>query len=96
MVTVLSPKPKEYHLAEMRFATEKPDSEGIHPYQFQRDGSINLNPEGIPDCNNVPQWIYGNTLENEFFNAQGFHSADPKKNIVIEGGSTTRTRKCSR
>jgi hypothetical protein len=33
----------------------------------------------------VPQWIYANTLENQFFNNKGFHDPD-QENIYIQGG----------
>ena len=34
----------------------------------------------------MPQWIFGNTVENKTFNANGFHDPDNSKNILIPGG----------
>lgn len=50
-----------------------------------RSGSVNLNNNDLP-VPEMPQWIFGNTVENKTFNANGFHDPDPSKNILIPGG----------
>ncbi len=48
-----------------------------------KSGNINLN--NADSRAPVPNWIYGNTLENQTFNNKGFH--DPNgDNILIKGG----------
>lgn len=50
-----------------------------------RNGFVNLNNNHLP-VPEVPQWIFGNTIENRTFNVNGFHDPDPSKNILIPGG----------
>ena len=86
IANILCPRKGENHLVSINFGTETPNDGGIRPYQWIENGGINLNAQGIPDCNNEPQWIFGNTLENEFFNTKGFHDPNPSNNVIVEGG----------
>lgn len=49
-----------------------------------KSGNINLNNASARAP--VPNWIYGNTLENQTFNNKGFHSSNEEENILIKGG----------
>jgi hypothetical protein len=61
-----------------------PDGVSI-PRAGVRHGSVNLNNNDLP-VPEMPQWIFGNTVENKTFNANGFHDPDPSKNMLIPGG----------
>lgn len=72
----------KYYLKKIRKTTESPNEhtgiEGVNVNTSVRTSSeFNRSP--------VPKWIYGNTIENKFFNSKGFH--DPNQpNIYIKGG----------
>lgn len=76
---------KQYYLIDIRFTTKKPTDliKGVS-IDSSKTGNINLNNQGIP-LNNGPQWLYANTIENQFFNEKGYH--DPfGNNFYIQGG----------
>lgn len=45
---------------------------------------IDINSNTLKACNNVPKWLYGNTLENLVFNEHGFY--EEGNNKLIQGG----------
>lgn len=45
---------------------------------------IDINSNTLKSCNNVPKWLYGNTLENLVFNEHGFY--EEGNNKIIQGG----------
>ena len=45
---------------------------------------IDINSNTLKECNNVPKWLYGNTLENLVFNEHGFY--EEGNNNLIQGG----------
>jgi len=79
-----------YYIEHIDFSTKKPSTGGLEPYTFSSDkqsGGIvtNQSKNGYKDRSPVPNWIFGNTIENTLFNSKGFHGSDDE-NIYIEGG----------
>jgi hypothetical protein len=94
VVTIIYSDKEIYYLSSINFATsgvtenERKGSDGPDGFSFEgfKGNGINLNSEKMPEGPVPPDWIYGNTIENETFTADGFHSPDPSKNILIPGG----------
>jgi hypothetical protein len=95
VIAVVFERANKLYLGTLEFATinkslfSDPDPNVPHAYDLEskKPGGINLNNANLNPSNNVPSWIYGNTLENKIFNSQGFYDAvHPERNIVIPGG----------
>lgn len=79
----------KYFLKFIDFATKQPTNKLSGVSISTKAGSapgINLNNASLPPGPNKPEWIYGNTMENQTFNLKGFHDPDEKQNILIPGG----------
>jgi len=77
----------KYYLANIEFATQKPNSEGVQPISIMgqaKKDQVNLNNADIP-VGDKPEWIYYNTIENKYFTPEGYHSPHKKSNLFIAG-----------
>lgn len=79
-----------YYIEHIDFSTKKTSSGGLEPYSFSSDKQsggivIDQSKNGYKDRNPVPNWIFGNTIENTLFNSKGFHGTD-SENYIINGG----------
>jgi hypothetical protein len=73
----------KYYFDHIEMTTKK-ETVPWTPVNFgTKSGNINLNNG---ETQHKPDWIYGNTLENQTFNSKGFHDSDEQNNIFIKGG----------
>jgi hypothetical protein len=89
VIAVVYTKNNYYYLESIKFANKEPTDKikGQALESNMKQRGINLNNEGLPMLDAGPKWIYGNTIENKFFNNQGFYdSKHPENNVYIEGG----------
>lgn len=76
-------KDNKYFFDSIDISTKK-ESNVLEPFSLLNKNKSNININDI-HLSPTPQWIYGNTIENQTFNSKGFH--DPNgKNIYIKGG----------
>jgi len=89
VVATLYFKHGKFYLENIRFATLEPNDEGVRPVNIPgnaRKEEINLNNTDLPSNDAGPIWIYGNTIENQYFTPEGYHSPHQQDNLFIVGG----------
>ena len=89
VVAILYQKDNKFFMKYINFANKKPTNiiQGQNIGSPGKGPGINLNNENIPGRDSGPNWIYGNTIQNNLFNLKGFYdSENPENNILIPGG----------
>lgn len=100
IIAIVYSKNDKYYLDYIDFSTKvnNKDDGGVQGQymgnSIKKVGTINLNNSDIPENDDNPNWIYGNTIHNKTFNAQGFYDAEnPENNILIPGGIPDKFKK---
>jgi hypothetical protein len=95
VIAIVYSEKGKYYLSSINFATasvtddeKNKTNSGLDGFSFDgfKGHGINLNSEKMPEGAVPPDWIFGNTIENETFTSDGFHSPDSSKNVSISGG----------
>jgi hypothetical protein len=74
---------KKFKLTDISFASKKSSTGGLEGQNVSGKGGIECSSLSLKE---EPQWIFGNTIDNQVFNKQGFLSSNPEENYTIKGG----------
>jgi hypothetical protein len=73
---------KKYYFDKIEITSQK----NTQPFKYMSVTSSIHEPQESQQQAPVPSWIYGNTIENQFFNNVGFSDPNHKMNMFIKGG----------